>query len=573
MTQEQPQGVQNNSHGQGDNHLSSDERPVETAEQVADQSEIAVLADGESLEQQKAEAAESGEVAIDSTSPPVRAVANDTLKDPVAPPIKVEEPATEAEAGKIADQAAGETSQDAPDFDDEAIVKSETEQEPVEPATGEKAAPAATAATAAAATVGELPVVAVEEEDRAAGKAAATAAGSGAPPLVQESQVQRSSSAGCLQSIAAVLIGALLGAALVLALLFAINGDLDWGSETAVADLQTSVSGLNADTQSLQDNMTAMETTVEEHGEVLSIQASQLESLETQQAATGQAVEELQTTTQALVGLSDQVNETEGRVGSLEGDVSGLSEGLSGLSENVDTMAAEMTSIGEQVDQIALSTARSDRFLDGMRSLMAALDQEPSEIISPTNGLTSTETLSETAPLTETTPTTPTEALTETQPITPPVPITPTAPLTDTTPPTATVPLTATTAPTATATSPSTPAAEPTTTPVPESGGNLGGIEGFVFADLNRDGRWDRDLETGIADVAIVLMTHRQEVLQRTTTDESGKYVFADLPPGLYVVTASDPEGFASSTLNTLTVVLRGGAIAPVNFGDYEVAQ
>ena len=38
-------------------------------------------------------------------------------------------------------------------------------------------------------------------------------------------------------------------------------------------------------------------------------------------------------------------------------------------------------------------------------------------------------------------------------------------------------------------------------------------------------------------------------------------------------VTASDPEGFASSTLNTLTVVLRGGAVAPVNFGDYEVGQ
>ncbi len=70
-------------------------------------------------------------------------------------------------------------------------------------------------------------------------------------------------------------------------------------------------------------------------------------------------------------------------------------------------------------------------------------------------------------------------------------------------------------------------------------------ISGFAFVDLNRNGVRDTD-EPGIADVAMFLSgtVNGQAVNLQTTTAADGSYSFADLAPGTYVITQTQPRNF-----------------------------
>jgi len=96
------------------------------------------------------------------------------------------------------------------------------------------------------------------------------------------------------------------------------------------------------------------------------------------------------------------------------------------------------------------------------------------------------------------------------------------------------------------------------------------GIYGMVYNDTISNG--ERDLgELGVPGTKVTLSTENREEIESITTGEGGSYLFTGLPPERYVITEKDPSGMASSTLNTITVILHNnGGLATLNFGDYK---
>jgi uncharacterized protein (DUF2141 family) len=88
-------------------------------------------------------------------------------------------------------------------------------------------------------------------------------------------------------------------------------------------------------------------------------------------------------------------------------------------------------------------------------------------------------------------------------------------------------------------------------------------VSGVVFYDGNGNGEQDPD-EAGLEGVTVTLGT----VPVRTTlTLADGSYGFANVPPGVFVVTETDLPGYTSTTPNERTVTLGAGA-ATARFGD-----
>ena len=69
--------------------------------------------------------------------------------------------------------------------------------------------------------------------------------------------------------------------------------------------------------------------------------------------------------------------------------------------------------------------------------------------------------------------------------------------------------------------------------------GQPGGISGFVYFDLDDDGVFDAN-ESPIENVEIILQQNGTEI-DRTTTDATGAYAFAELDPGDYMVLEIQP--------------------------------
>jgi type II secretory pathway pseudopilin PulG len=90
----------------------------------------------------------------------------------------------------------------------------------------------------------------------------------------------------------------------------------------------------------------------------------------------------------------------------------------------------------------------------------------------------------------------------------------------------------------------------------------VGTIKGTVFTDLDGD-RSLGGTEPGLADVAIYLSTG-----EKVLTDKEGGYSF-EVPGGIYSVTEWDPEGYSSSTPNTVeNVIVLANEVVVVDFGD-----
>ena len=69
----------------------------------------------------------------------------------------------------------------------------------------------------------------------------------------------------------------------------------------------------------------------------------------------------------------------------------------------------------------------------------------------------------------------------------------------------------------------------------------------FVWHDLDRDGVQD-DGEHGIAGVTVNLTDCSGKVIDSTTTDTNGNYLFTDLTPGDYAVQFVAPAGYLFTT-------------------------
>jgi uncharacterized repeat protein (TIGR01451 family) len=69
-----------------------------------------------------------------------------------------------------------------------------------------------------------------------------------------------------------------------------------------------------------------------------------------------------------------------------------------------------------------------------------------------------------------------------------------------------------------------------------------------VWNDMNRDGLYDSSMEVGYPGVTVTLFDESNTQISTTTTNQTGKYDFSNLPPGNYYVVFSNlPQGFVFS--------------------------
>jgi len=123
--------------------------------------------------------------------------------------------------------------------------------------------------------------------------------------------------------------------------------------------------------------------------------------------------------------------------------------------------------------------------------------------------------------------------------------------------------------PTETPTPTSTPTEVPTGTPTPVTGS----VEGYVWADKNRDGQMQPG-EPGIGGMTLHLIPvtgHAMTVTEEwtTTTDENGYYRFTNIPPGTYHLILDRPSGYWPTTEVEVNVQPGVNTIATANFGLY----
>jgi len=93
-------------------------------------------------------------------------------------------------------------------------------------------------------------------------------------------------------------------------------------------------------------------------------------------------------------------------------------------------------------------------------------------------------------------------------------------------------------------------------------------VAGQVFEDLNASGERDEG-EPLLSNVLITLRNEDGSLTIRRFTDEFGRYQFADLAPGCYTVTETNPEEYpVSTTPDEVDVVIDGPMPVEVHFGD-----
>ncbi|MDH4118021.1 MAG: carboxypeptidase regulatory-like domain-containing protein, partial [Acidimicrobiia bacterium] len=99
--------------------------------------------------------------------------------------------------------------------------------------------------------------------------------------------------------------------------------------------------------------------------------------------------------------------------------------------------------------------------------------------------------------------------------------------------------------------------------------GELGTVlSGTVFVDDDRDGTIDPDEDTRVEGVVVILLDDDGNEVARTITGPDGMYVFEDLEAGDYTVVQEQPDGFGTTTVNTIEVTVPVGGISQVDFGE-----
>jgi len=83
----------------------------------------------------------------------------------------------------------------------------------------------------------------------------------------------------------------------------------------------------------------------------------------------------------------------------------------------------------------------------------------------------------------------------------------------------------------------------------------IGAISGEVFVDGNIN-RIREPLETGIANVRIVLRNANHELITETTTDSDGYYVFDNLETATYQIQIVPPPGFIITDNGSVSITI-----------------
>ncbi|HEX2916673.1 MAG TPA: SdrD B-like domain-containing protein [Chloroflexia bacterium] len=92
-------------------------------------------------------------------------------------------------------------------------------------------------------------------------------------------------------------------------------------------------------------------------------------------------------------------------------------------------------------------------------------------------------------------------------------------------------------------------------------------IKGNVFVDANADGTL-QNTENGLGGVTITLLDSNGKVVATTQTAADGSYSFTNVPSGNYTLVESQPNGYGSSTPNSLNVTLTASGLTNQNFGE-----
>lgn len=100
----------------------------------------------------------------------------------------------------------------------------------------------------------------------------------------------------------------------------------------------------------------------------------------------------------------------------------------------------------------------------------------------------------------------------------------------------------------------------------------VGTVSGVVFNDINGDGEKQPN-ESPLSGVIVQLYDKDNKLVNTTTTDPNGAYIFTNVPPGAYTVREIDPPKFTSTTANTVPVSVPAGGAATANFGDQQIGS
>ena len=384
---------------------------------------------------------------------------------------------------------------------------------------------------------------------------------------------------GCLHDVLLVLISALLGGALVLAVLLFLNGTLDMRSHDSVVSLNSRTETLSDDLSTVNDQVNSNTQAAEALGENLSETDERLDAVNEQvQSLDGHVQgldDQLQTLDAEVQAVDAHVQTLDGRVQDLDQrtqtldirittvheEVVVLNQEVAKLSVRSDQVEEQMAGISQQMEGVNQSAERFDTFADGLRALADSLARP--ELVAPEAEPNATEPISSTEPVTVSITITTSETVAATEPLTTTVSL----PLVGNQ-----VDADATSADAEASNVPSTDdipslALFPPLVPIPDLTAGQSHILGLVWDDLNGDGQ-PQEGEVPTPAVTIILHDARGNVLVRTVTDSAGRYLFANIAPGVYIVEEMDPANAVSISPNLVTVTAPVGSVIETNFAD-----
>ena len=378
---------------------------------------------------------------------------------------------------------------------------------------------------------------------------------------------------GCLHDVLLILISALLGGALVLGVLLFLNGTLDMRGHDSILALNSYQETLSDNLSTLTGRVNAHEETLNALDQDLSDNNGQLEAMEEHVQTLDGQIENLDGQMQALdvemraldayaQALGEQVQDLDQRsqttditVTTVREEVVVLNQEVADLAVRSDNSEAEIADINQQMAGVNLAAERFDTFTEGLRALAESLSQPDSA--SPEPEISSTE------PVTVSITITTTETIAAAEPITP----------------TVSLPMVGNQVDAGSGNSEDETAIQPTTEGIPsltlfpplealpDLTDGQSHIFGLVWDDLNSNGQ-PGEGEIPIPSVNIILRDARGNVVATTTTDTAGRYLFANIEPGVYIVEETDPADVVTITSNLVTVTVPAGSMVETNFAD-----